>query len=181
MIPGTLGHGGPARPIDLDRKVAELDRKVAELQGSLVRATNAANAWLGRTVGLQDDQDGPGLTGSWAVYLVNTIAVPDGFTGAVVNVFCSTGASFTGTGNGIVGAQAAVTGAYGPAIANGIAIPSGLPGSLACSTTSAFTTVIPVTPGGTFDVGMYAFATGSSSLVSGSDNVHLSASVIFTR
>lgn len=180
-MPGTLGHGLPARPVDLDRKVADLERRLGEMQGSLVRAANAANAWAGRTLGLQDDEDGPGLTGSWATYLTHTIDVPDGFTGAVVSVFCSTGASFSGVGNGLVGAQPFINGTWGPALSNGIAIPSGFAGALACSVTSAFTRVTSVTPGGTFDVAMSAYASGPSSLSSGSDNVHLSASVVFTR
>lgn len=180
-LPGTLGHGAPPSPLDLNRRVADLERKLAEQQGALVRAANAANAWAGRTVGLQDDANGPGLTASWTTYLTNTIHVPDGFTGAIVNLFCSTGASFNGLGNGIVGACPLLAGTYGPALSNGIAIPSGFAGDYACSVTTAFTKVITVTPGGTFQVGISAYATGSSALSSGSDNVHLSASVIFTR
>lgn len=177
-LPGTLGHGAPARPIDLDRRVADLERRLAEVSGSLVRAANAANAWQGRVVGLQDGEDGPGLTSSWTTYLLNTIMVPDGFTGAVVNVFCSTGATFDGAGFGRVGAQAYITGASGPGLTNGVILPAG---SCACSVTSAFTAVLSVTPGGSFQVGISAYADGTSSIAAGSDNVHLSASVIFTR
>lgn len=177
-----ISHGMPPRPDDTERRVRELERQVAQMQGSLVQATNAANAWQGRVVGLQDGVNGPGLTGSWTPYLINTITVPDGFTGAVVTVCCSTGITFTSGGGsyGYVGAQPAITGTSGPAISNGVIIPSA-GGTTACSVTSTFTAVISVTPGGTFQVAAGAYASGTAAIVSGSDNVHLSASVIFTR
>jgi hypothetical protein len=175
-----LAHGMPPRDNDTERRVRDLERQISQLNGMIVQAANAGNAWAGRTVGVQDDDDTATLTGSWAPYLVNTIAVPDGFTQAVVNVFCSTGATFSGAGNGIVGAAAAISGFDGPLISNGLIIPAG-GGSSACSVTSAFTAVIAVTPGGSFQVGINAYASGSSSIVAGSDNVHLSVSVIFTR
>jgi hypothetical protein len=170
----------PPAPDDLAKRVRELERQVAQQHGMIVQAANAGNAWAGRTVGLQDDANGPGLTGSWTTHLLNTIAVPDGFTGAVVNVFCSTGATFTsgGTATCYVGAQPVITGASGPAISNGAIIPA-VGGTTACSVTSAFTAVITVTPGGSFQVAMEAYAVGP--FTSGSDNVHLSASVIFVR
>lgn len=108
--------------------------------------------------------------GGWNEYLVAVIPVPLGYSTAIVQLFVSAGGTFTSSGN--VGVQPSVDGAGGPGLSNGIS-------SGPCSVNSSMAYSFDVAGRDSFNISAFAIRNGP--VTTGSNNVHLSASVIFIR
>lgn len=117
--------------------------------------------------------DSPGLTSSWAEYLTYTVPIPSGFTSCMISLFTSTGATAAVGGTINVGTRPVANGGAlaGPGLATGSATSSPV------SVTSAWTWSGPV--GTSLTIGVQAFLQGA--ITAGTDNVHLSGTVLFLR
>ncbi len=109
---------------------------------------------------------------TWTEYAVQTIPVPIGFTRAFVNLFASAGGTFTGATGGNVGVQPVADGNGGPGLSNGT--PAAGPCSVNSSAAFNLTAL-----GDTIRLSAYCQRSGA--VTAGSNNVHLSASIIFLR
>ncbi|WP_426243675.1 hypothetical protein [Nocardioides sp. LHG3406-4] len=127
-----------------------------------------------RTAFKQVDLNSVDLAVGFTTYCATTVPVPDGYTRAIVQMATSAGTSLSGVGAGNIGVQPVVAGNAGPGLSQGKT------GGGAVSISSSMAIQVPVTGGGTLALHALAYSNGDPK-IAGSGNVHLSATVIFTR
>lgn len=152
------------------REIAKLRRELQEM--SAARRLVIATAWA------QNDSPDLNLTTGFTRYLDTPVTVPAGYTRAIVQMFASAGVTYDGASNGNIGIQARATGSAGTVA--GPALSNGKTGGGAISVNTGLATRVAVTPGTPLMLHTFAYADGATP-VDLTGNVHLSATVIFTR
>jgi hypothetical protein len=106
----------------------------------------------------------------WTIINGDTLDVPEGYTRALVNMYAAHGVTFTGAG--VLGVQPICTNHFGPPVS------TGAPSAGALSVVSAGAFVL-ANLAGPLDFGVQINRNGA--VAAGSQNFHISASVIFLR
>lgn len=177
--PGQLAHG--RSPGDVVRQFVdrfqEIDRRLRENAAMATKAIVAANNAIPIVQVTQIDSDVAWTTPtSWTVRASHDFVVPAGFTTAYVTAFAATGATFDdASGFALIGAGAVIAGATGPQITNGATYSTSQ--ALSVSSFQAYN-VTGLSGGDTVTVQCLGYRQYG---ISGNENAHLSAQVIFYR
>ena len=153
---------------DIEQRFRNLEQQVSDLTSTILRRqpiqVGAAQ---------YDAVITPPANNTWTEYTGTDVAVPDGYTRALVNMTVAHGVTWSAAGAGnTLGVQAVCNGLQGPAIAT--ATPDAVPFSVLSSGSFVLNNVA-----GHIDLDVFVIRNGS--VTAGSENVHISASVIFLR
>jgi hypothetical protein len=155
---------------DLEQRFRNLERGQSELVSATLRRQPI------KTASAQVDVDNLTPAASLWVFMPGAlVTIPDGYTRALVTMFCSAGVTFSvASGGNSVGVQPACSGHTGPAISTGT---SGA-NALSVVSNAAFS-LEDLVPGNTLSLDCYVARVGT--ITTGSGNYHISASVLFLR
>lgn len=157
----------------LDTEQGWIQRRFAALERALDEE-RAARRLVIATAQVQTDLNSMDLASGFTTYALTHVDVPVGYAYALIQASANVGTSLSGTTAGNTGCQIVVAGNPGPSMSQGKT------GGGAVSAATAMSIKIPVIPGIGFDIWVSAYANGGPS-TAGTGNVHLSATVIFTR
>ena len=145
----------------------------------VVQAANAAIAAVPTVQVTQVDSNTAWVTpGTWVQRAAHNFTVPAGFTTAYVTLFAAAGATFAdSSGNGLIGVQPTIQTTGGTGISNGASYPAGSTQALSVTSFQALN-LSGLTGGDTLSVSCWAYRNYA---ISGTENAHLSAQVIFYR
>jgi len=176
--PGMLSHGMPPVPDDLARRVRELERQNTQMQSMIVHANNAATAAGLVAVSVTKDVNSTTFPNdaAWHTYATTaTQTVPAGFTRMLISMWAAVGGTFSGATGGFLGVAPQVDG-YG--VSAGQTSGRGEAGPFSVSMPFSMD-INSLTPGTTFTLSAQAILSGA--VTAGSNNVHLSALIIYLR
>lgn len=171
----------PASVRTFGERLKALEDSLAFLRSSTDLVGRAVATTVSRGVQVDDNSETfPNFT--WTEFAVTEVSVPNSYTRATVILYASVGGSFTG-GGGNVGV-CPIIGDFnddlywlqGPAISNG----TFGAGPVSCSSVAFLD--IPQLVGPTLRLSALCQSTdGSGTVIPGSNNVHLSAQIVFGR
>jgi hypothetical protein len=155
---------------DLEQRFRKIERGQSELVSATLRRQPI------KADSLQVDVNSTTLpSGAFGRRDGGLVPIPEGYTRALVTMYCSAGVTFSvASGGNSVGVQPVCNNSGGPAVSTGT---SGA-NALSVVSNGAFS-LEDLTPGGTINLQVEVATVGT--VVAGSGNYHISASVLFLR